>query len=207
MFLCFFFLVVSPENKTGEWQTLFDGETLNGWKKTAENPESITVENGAIKCSGPRAHLFYDGEFRNFEFETEVKTMEHANSGIFIHTQYQEEGWPQKGYEIQVNNSYRGSEKYPERRKTGSIYNIRNIYFPLVKDNEWFKMRIKVDENHVEIFVNDVKVNEYIEPENPWRPEGGEGLRLGKGTFALQAHDPNSTTYYRNIKLRELPKE
>ncbi len=194
------------ENKTGEWQTLFDGETLNGWKKTSENQESITVENGAIKCSGPRAHLFYDGEFRNFEFETEVKTEENANSGIFINTQYQGEGWPQKGYEIQVNNSYRGSEKYPERRKTGSIYNIRNIYFPLVKDNEWFKMRVKVDENHVEVFVNDVKVNDYIEPEDPWRPEGSELQRLGKGTLALQAHDPKSTTYYRNLKLRELPK-
>ncbi len=201
-----FLLGCQSENKTGEWQSLFDGETLDGWKKTTENAESITVEDGAIKCSGPRAHLFYDGEFRNFEFETEVKTLEHANSGIFIHTQYQDEGWPQKGYEIQVNNSYRGSEKYPERRKTGSIYNIRNIYYPLVKDNEWFKMRIKVEENHVQIFVNNVKVNDYIEPEDPWRPEGSEGLRLGKGTFALQAHDPNSTTYYRNIKLRELPK-
>ncbi len=194
-----------PTPRMGEWESLFDGKSLKGWKKSAENPESLSIENGAIKCSGPRAHLFYEGEYKNFEFEAEIKTMEKSNSGIFIHTEYKKEGWPHLGYEIQVNNSYRGSEKNPERRKTGSIYNIRNVYYPLAKDNEWFKMRIRVVENFIEIFVNDVKVNEYIEPQDPWRPERGEGIRLNKGTFALQAHDPNSTTLYKNIRAKRLP--
>ncbi|QIA08269.1 DUF1080 domain-containing protein [Draconibacterium halophilum] len=189
----------------GEWQTIFDGETLDGWKKATENPESISVEDGMIKCAGERSHLFYEGDFKNFEFEAEIKAQEHSNSGIFIHTEYQEKGWPAKGYEIQVNNSYRGSVEYPERRKTGSVYNIRNVYYPLADDNEWFTMRIKVVENMVEVFVNDVKVNEYIEPENPWRWEGGESVKLSEGTFALQAHDPNSTTYFRNIRVKALP--
>jgi hypothetical protein len=206
LILVAFFLGACQEKfPYGEWISIFDGETLNGWKKTAENPESISIEDGAVKCSGARAHLFYQGDFKNFEFETEVKTLEKSNSGIFIHTGYQGEGWPQQGYEIQINNSYRGSGKNPERRKTGSIYNVRNLYFPLVEDNEWFKMRIKVVENHVEVYVNDVKVNDYIEPEEPWRAEGNEGLRLGGGTFALQAHDPGSTVYFRNIRVKALP--
>ncbi len=194
-----------PKTINTEWQTIFNGENLDGWKKAAENPESITVEDGAIKCNGERSHLFYEGDFKNFEFETEVKTLEHSNSGIFICTSYQKDGWPSQGYEIQVNNSYTGTGDYKERKKTASIYSIRNIYYPIANDNEWFKMRIKVVENHVEVFVNDVKVNDYIQPENPWRWDGGEGLKLGKGTFALQAHDPKSTTYFRNIKVRELP--
>jgi hypothetical protein len=194
-----------PTKPSEEWVSLFDGETLNGWKKSAENPESLTVEDGAIKCAGERAHLFYEGEYKNFEFEAEVKTGDNSNSGIFIHTAYQAEGWPQKGYEIQVNNSYRGSGEHPERRKTGSIYNVRNVYYPLAGDNEWFKMRVKVTDNLIEVYVNDIKVNEYIEPEDPWRPEGSEALRLGRGTFALQAHDPGSTTWYRNIRARALP--
>ncbi len=193
------------ETKSGEWQTIFDGETLNGWKTATENPGSFSVEDGTIKCSGERSHLFYEGDFKNFEFEAEVKTLEHSNSGIFIHTKYQEEGWPAIGYEIQVNNSYEGTGNYKERKKTGSIYSIRNIYYPLANDNEWFKMRIKVVENYIEVFVNDVKVNEYVEPENPWRWEGGETLKLGTGTFALQAHDPKSTVFYKNIRLKALP--
>ena len=173
--IVFFVLIAAASMKfscktqptVGEWQTIFDGESLDGWKKAGENPESITVEDGTIKCSGERSHLFYKGDFKNFEFETEVKAAEHSNSGIFIHTKYQKEGWPAQGYEIQVNNTYRGSGQHPERKKTGSIYSIRNIYYPLAGDNEWFKMRIKVVENFIEIFVNDVKVNEYTEPENP----------------------------------------
>jgi len=209
----YYFLIISilfliscqPEIKSGDWQTIFDGETLDGWKKAGENPESISVEDGTIKCAGSRSHLFYEGDFKNFEFEAEIKTVEHSNSGIFIHTKYQKEGWPAAGYEIQVNNSYRGSATHPERKKTASIYSIRNVYYPLAKDNEWFTMRIKVVENFIEIFVNDVKVNEYTEPENAWRWEGGETLKLGSGTFALQAHDPKSTVFYKNIKVKELP--
>ena len=189
----------------GEWRDLFDGSTLEGWKASKENAESFSVEDGAIKCSGDRAHLFYDGEFKNFELETEVKTTSQSNSGIFIHTRYQEEGWPRKGYEIQINNSYRGSDAHPERRKTGSIYNIRNIYYPTVEDDEWFKLRIKVVENQIEVFINDVKVNEYVEPEDCWRWDGGESVKLGRGTIALQAHDPGSTVYFRNIRARHLP--
>lgn len=193
------------ETPVGEWQSMFDGESLTGWQTAAENPESISVEDGTIKCSGERSHLFYMGDFKNFEFETEIKAQKHSNSGVFIHTEYQDEGWPAKGYEIQVNNSYRGSTDHPERRKTASIYNIRNIYFPLAEDNEWFTMRIKVVENFVEIFVNDVKVNEYTEPKDPWRWDGGENVKLSHGTIALQAHDPGSTVYFRNLRIKVLP--
>jgi hypothetical protein len=198
------FLSGCKSSNSGEWQTMFDGKTLDGWKPAAENPASFTIEDGAIKASGARSHLFFNRNFRNFEFETEIKTLQHSNSGIFIHTAYQPEGWPSKGYEIQVNNSYRGNEKNPERRKTGSIYNIRNIYYPLVNDNEWFKMRIKVVEHQIEIFVNDVKVNDYNQPPRPWRWQGGENVLLSAGTIALQAHDPGSTAWYRNLKIRKL---
>ncbi len=190
----------------GEWQSMFDGETLKGWKTAAENPQSFVVEDGSIKCSGERSHLFYEGEYQNFEFETEVKTLPRANSGIYIHTKYQEEGYPTAGYEIQINNSHRGpSQKHPERRLTGSIFNVRNVYYPMVKDNEWFKIRIKVVENFVEVFIDDVKVNEYTQPDKPWRWEGGEDRMLGKGTIALQSHDAGSTTFYKNLNIRSLP--
>ena len=111
-----FFLSCQTEMKTGEWVSIFDGETLNGWKSTVENAESITVEDGAIKCAGARSHLFYEGEYKNFEFEAEIKTLEHSNSGIFIHSEYLAEGWPQKGYEIQVTTR---SEVREETRNDG----------------------------------------------------------------------------------------
>jgi hypothetical protein len=182
------------ESQNGEWQNIFDGKTLEGWTKSEENSGSITVDNGAIKCSGPRAHLYYDGAFENFEFEATVKTDKLSNSGIFFHTQY----------EVQINNSYPGTDDYRESRKTGSIYNIRNIYYPLVKDEEWFKVRIRVVENHVEVFVNDQKVNDYVEPVNPWRWDGGEDVKLGKGTFALQGHDAGRSVWFKDIRVKKV---
>ena len=47
--------------------------------------DTQTSEDGTIKCNGERGHLFLDGKsLKNFEFETEVKTLEFANSGIFV---------------------------------------------------------------------------------------------------------------------------
>ena len=197
----------SQQVPVGEWHSMFDGETLTNWKTSTENPESFSVEDGTIKCSGERSHLFYQGKFRNFEFEAEVKTLPKANSGIYFHTRYQGKGYPETGYEVQINNSHRGpSKNHPERRLTGSIFNVRNVYYPLVNDDEWFKIRIKVIENFVEIFVNDVKVNEYAQPDNPWRWKGGEQRLFGSGTIALQSHDPGSTSFFRNLRIKALDK-
>jgi hypothetical protein len=57
-----------------------------------------------------RSHLFYetDRPYKNFELIAEVKTLPLANSGIYFHTAFQESGWPGKGYEVQINNSYQG---------------------------------------------------------------------------------------------------
>ena len=89
------------------WISLFDGKTLGDWKPN-EHPEDWTVQDGAIVVNGPRGHLFYmnkDNDFKNFHFRAEVKTKPNSNSGIYIHTQWLDEGWPEHGYESQVNVS------------------------------------------------------------------------------------------------------
>ena len=107
-----------------EWISLFDGETLDGWKPS-ENKDSWQVENGMLVTRGDRSHLFYDGEirnhdFKNFEFTVDVKTEPGSNSGIYFHTKYQEKGWPDMGYECQViNSSHQGKPgDYIENKKT-----------------------------------------------------------------------------------------
>jgi len=55
-----FFMLIScsPKEINTDWQTIFNGENLEGWKVAAENPERITVEEGTIKCNGERSQLF-----------------------------------------------------------------------------------------------------------------------------------------------------
>jgi len=201
-------VVAAAESDTVE---LFDGRSLEGWR-AAENPGSFRVVDGAILCDGPRAHLFYEGPgggagFKNFELNVEVKTRRGANSGVFFHTRYQEKGWPEHGFEVQVNNSQEAHEGYLELKKTGSLYGVRNLHKALVADNEWFALRIGVRGRRVEVCLNDRLVVDYREPEAELRTSAGPVPRLGRGTFALQCHDPGSRVSYRHIRVRRLPDE
>src|SRR4029078_11565208 len=95
----FNFSVAADSDHSGQWITLFDGKSLDGWK-ASEEPGSFEVKDGMIVANvtgKKRSHLFYMAEkepFKNFEFEAEVKTMPGSNSGIYFHTQFQDEGWP-----------------------------------------------------------------------------------------------------------------
>ncbi len=193
------------------WIPLFDGRTLDGWK-ASENPGGFRVANGTITFDGARSHLFYVGkvqgaDFKNFELKADVRTEPGANSGIFFHTAYQEAGFPVKGFEAQVANTHVGAGGYIERKKTGSLYGIRNLYKAIVQDNEWSTMHICVRNRHVQIRVNDFLAVDYIEPENPLLDVRRPGRRISRGTFALQGHDPDSKVSFRNIRVKPLPDE
>lgn len=197
------FLLLSYSNKKEEWISLFDGKTFTNWK-VGKNASSFTIENGAIKVNGPVGHLYYDGDviqhnFKNFEFKADVMTLPGSNSGIYFHTQYQEDGWPEKGYEVQVNNSH------TDWRRTGSLYGIKDVKETYVKDNEWYTEYIKVEGKKITIKVNDKTVVEYTEPDNVDEERKNSLRKISSGTFALQAHDPKSTVYYKNIMVKPLP--
>ncbi len=200
------FFVASPafsQQAAGGWMSLFDGKSLNNWK-VGQHAETFSVENGTIVAHGETAHLFYMGDvknhdFKNFEFKADVMTMPGSNSGIYFHTQYQESGWPDKGYEVQVNNSH------TDWRRTGSLYSIEDVKEVYVKDSVWFTEYIKVVGKRVIIKINDRTVVDYTEPANVQRPAGMAGRIISDGTFALQGHDPKSKVYFKNIMVKPLP--
>ncbi|RIK74461.1 MAG: DUF1080 domain-containing protein [Planctomycetota bacterium] len=178
------------------WVSLFDGKTLEGWKAN-EHPENWKVEDGAIVGRGPRSHLFCTaGDFTDFEFSTEVMTEKGTNSGIYFHTEFQKDGWPEKGHEAQVNVTQ------GDPVKTGSLYNVKKVFKTEAKDGEWWTQTIKVEGKHITISVNGKVVVDYTEPDDV---KGGR--KLSKGTFAFQQHDPGGVVRYRNVKVRKLDKK
>jgi hypothetical protein len=184
------------------WISLFDGKSLKDWK-VGENAATFKVDNGMIVVNGNTAHLFYEGavkdhNFSNFDFKADVMTEPGSNSGIYFHTQYQEGGWPSKGFEVQVNNSH------TDWKRTGSLYNIVDIKETYVKDDEWFTEHITVRGKRVVIKINDKTVVDYTEPENFQPAKGSEGRVISNGTFALQGHDPKSKVYFKNIMVKPL---
>jgi len=217
LFVCALF-GAAPQIFAQDWIPLQDGKSLAGWK-APEKPESWKVEDGVFVTRGDRSHLYYvgkvgprnhPGDFRNFEFSADVMTEPGSNSGIYIHTKYQPEGWPAAGYELQVINSNPPAEKmngYIEHKMTGSIYAIRNTWVAPARDNEWFNYRIRVVGKTIQTFINDRLICEYAEPENAYRPKDKPGRLLGSGTFGLQAHDPGSVVRYKNMKVKILPND
>lgn len=176
------------------WIQMFNGRDLSGWKLN-ENGK-IKVENGQIKISGERSHLFYiEREFKDFVFEADVKTTPGSNSGIYFHTKYQEEGWPEKGHEIQVNVSH------TDPVKSGSLYNRVKLFRTPMKDNEWARYRITVKGDTVRAEINDIVLYEYVQPPGV---SGDPKISDDGGLIALQAHDPNSVVYYRNLRIKPL---
>jgi hypothetical protein len=109
--LCLLLMVPPLMAADAGWTSLFNGKDLTGWKAN-ENTATFSVKEGAIVAHGARSHCSYVGEFANhsfhdFELMVDVMTLPRANGGIYIQTEYQDKGWPGKGFEVQVNNSYR----------------------------------------------------------------------------------------------------
>lgn len=195
----------APTANEAGWQTLFDGRTLEGWRAN-EHPDSFRVQDGQIVVKGERGHLFYTGpvqqhDFRDFELKLEVMTFPGANSGVYFHTAWQDEGWPGKGYEVQVNNTQ------SDPKRTAGLYAVQDNFKAPAADNTWFELTVRVEGKHVTTFVDGKQIVDYTEPADPQRPADMAGRILGSGTIALQAHDPGSEVHYRNIRIRALPQE
>ncbi len=188
--------------RTG-WTSLFNGKDLTGWKVN-ENVGTFSVQDGAIVAHGQRSHCFYVGDFqshqfKDFELMVDVMTRPKANGGIYIETEYQDRSWPQKGFEVQVNNTYPN-----DPRKTGSLYEVQDVGADLVKDNEWFTEDIVARGNTIIVKVNGKQVVQWTQPADWAGTKDFPGRRIGVGTIALQGHDAGSTVYYKNIRIRIL---
>lgn len=202
---------LAPAAEDG-WEELLkitDGQ-IEGWQKT-ENMGTWIAKDGMYITHGPRSHLFYIGpventNFRNFELKVEVKTEKGSNSGIYFHTELQDKGWPNKGYEVQVNNTH------SDWRKTGGLYGVEDLDVKNspVADGEWFTEHIIVQGSRITVKVKGetmadwvttvdwVELPKYSDRKDPAR-------KLSSGTFALQGHDPKSVVYYRSVKVKPLP--
>lgn len=197
-------VVQTPPATEPGFTSLFNGKDFTGWR--VANPAAFTIRDGAIIANGTPGHAYYDGpvgnhSFRNFELKVDVMTKPNANGGIFIMTEFQETGWPAKGFEIQVNNSY---ARDPIR--TGSLYQIVNVANSPAKDDEWFTEHITVQGEMVMVQVGNTHTVHWMQPAD-WNGGGANtpDRRVRAGTIALQAHDPGSTVHYRNIRIRTLP--
>lgn len=192
-------LAFSADSEAG-FKTIFDGKTFEGWKIGDQDAKSWTIEDGAFVAKGKRSHIFYVGDnepFKDFELKVDVMTKPGSNGGIYFHTKYQESGWPNTGFECQVNVTQ------GDWIKTGSLYGLVNIAQTPAKDNQWWTQHIIVKGRKVTVKIDGKTVLEYNEPSGA---QAGKDFtrKLDSGTFAFQAHDPDSVIRYKNVRVKRL---
>ena len=197
----------APQAEAG-FTSLFNGKDFTGWKLA--NEASFRIENGAIVANGTAGHAYYDGPFRNhmfkdFELRVDAMTRQGSNGGIYILTEFQEKGFPLKGFEVQINATH------TDRVKTGSLYHVLDTGAPLAKDDEWFTETIIVKGMNIRVLVNSQEAINWTQPagwSGSWaaqtRQEFADRKIGAPGTIALQAHDPKSFVFYRNLRIRPL---
>ena len=187
------------------YTSLFNGKDLSGWK-ASENPDSFKVENGAIIANavGGASHLFYDGavgnhSFTNFDLRLDVLARYRSNGGVYVMTEFQPQGFPGKGFEIQVNNSH------GDRIRTGSLYHIVESF-----ERPWKRRRVDPDADQRS------EKHDHRHGEGRRKSSAGHSRPAGKattthpsrkiapGTIAFQSHDTFSVTAYSNIRIKLL---
>ncbi len=184
--------------------SLFNGKDLTGWKASA-NADSFKVENGAIVANavGQPSHLFYDGAvgnhaFQNFDLRLDVLTRYRSNGGVYVMTEFQPQGFPGKGFEIQVNNSH------SDRIRTGSLYHVVDLSNIPGKDDEWIPMEIKAEGQTITIGLKGQEVVHWTQPADWQSNYDTPSRKIAPGTVAFQSHDTYSVTAYSNIRIKLL---
>jgi len=199
--------------QSSDWKQLFNGKDLIGWKHVG--PGSMTVEDGLMRTHGGMGLLYWTGgKLGDCVIRVVYKMRDHNdNSGVFIRIPIEprEEWMPvHYGYEVQIDNEPEKSNE-DEYHITGTLYSLTK---PLAKPGkpgpEWNTMEITLDGPRTIVFLNGVKVTDYVEgqdvPERKFSFEPQRGTRPNDGYIGLQNHSENDVVFFKEVAMKPLPK-
>ena len=195
-----FFSCLTVFSQEKGWTSLFDGKSLNGWKKVAGNAD-YKIDNGAILgttvINSPNTFLITEKQYGDFVLELEVKINDTtANSGIQFRSQYDPAGHEGKGkvfgYQYELDPS--------ARRWTAGIYDEgrRDWLYPLMlnptaqkafKLGVFNKVRIECIGHAIKTWNNDIPAAYLVDTVD------------AKGVIALQVHSIGKNEQFAGEKI------
>lgn len=207
-----------PEWKRGDWVSLFDGDTLEGWVQH-NGTATYRVEDGTIvgKTSegSPNSFLCTKKNYSDFELEFEVKVDQGLNSGVQIRSSTKEakrvDGKLQHagrvyGPQVEIVSGP-GHAGYIYGEATGrgwlSPDKVRHSHNHF-KNGEWNHYRVRATGPHIETWINGVQIADLTDQDIFVKHHNGliglqvHGIRRGAGPYEVA---------WRNIQIKELAKK
>ncbi len=176
-----------------EWQPIFDGESLNGWR--SEGGGNAAVENSAIHLTAPKGAsagvLLSDADYDDFSLRLQYKIVS-GNSGVFFRRakERQPSGEP-RSYEIEVAPDSAGGLQEPGRRPwivRPDDAEMQHYYRP----GEWNELAISARGGRIVAHVNGVRTVD--RKDDPGRRGGRLGLQINARRAAVDV-------WYKDIEL------
>lgn len=186
---------------------LFDGKSLDGWRKVDGSKSTFEVKDGAIHVENGAGFLETETTFGDFVLQGSARTNgDRLNSGVFFRTMPGTEKAPSNGYEFQIQNGYKDNNRTkPADFGTGAIFRRAPARTVVSNDREWFAFTLVADGPTFATWVDGYPVCVWTDDreanENP-----RQGKRLEAGHFSLQGHDPTTNLDFRAFGAAELPK-
>lgn len=212
---------LTDQQKAEGWQLLFDGQTTNGWRIFKGYPnDSWEVADGALHCKPPRegegaanqrSDIMTENQYANFELMLEWKISKSGNSGIMyrVTEEFEQPYYSGPEYQVLDNEGYPGPLQ--PAQFAGASYDMYVAEPSSTKPvGEWNQVKIVVNGNHVEHWLNGTRVVEYElgsedwltrKNASKWKDAPGYGM-AAKGHIDLQDH--GNEVWYRNIMIKPL---
>ncbi len=188
-----------PKILTPQWQSLFNGKDLTGWKKVGA--EKWIVEDGAIYGEGVTSEYGYlatEKTYKDFHLSLRFKCEADGNSGVYLHTAF--EGNTPKiiaGRQVEIDRVL--------GHHTGGLYGDDKgwLVWPapeletIIRPYDWNDMLIQVEGNRYVVFLNGMQMIDFTYP-SPGATEGVIALQLHSGGQGRMR--------FKDIFLRDLSK-
>jgi hypothetical protein len=181
----------APTKKT----RLFNGKDLSGWK--VYGTEKWYVEDGNLVCeSGPDKQYGYlatEKSYKNFDLTLQFKQEANGNSGVFFRSSI--EGTKVTGWQVEVAPKDHDTGGIYESYGRGWLEKIPDEKENILKPEEWNDMRIRVEGDHVQTFLNGKAMVDMRD----------EKIGAANGSIALQIHDGGGIKVrWRKLEVQEL---
>ncbi|VAX38087.1 hypothetical protein MNBD_PLANCTO02-1929 [hydrothermal vent metagenome] len=200
------------QKTNGKWVNLFDGKTLNGWTKRGGKAD-YKVENGTIvgtTIEGSSNTFLCTKDYSDFELQFDVLCDVKLNSGCQIrsHVYKKETPHPTKpkrkfrkghvyGYQCEIAHNGTAGNFWDEARRTRWLAKIDAKAKKAYKNNQWNHYRIVAKGDHIQSWVNDIKIADFHDKTDASGFIGLQVHAIKKGTGPYSVR-------WKNVKIKEL---